>query len=266
MELRLIGSIFAIAFLFPFFPLLLMSLSGSWRWPELIPVEWSLRTWQYVFSSHSGTYQAVGYSLAIAFAVTAINLLLAIPAGNALARAELRGKTWISAILYSPIIIPPFAAMMGIHFTFVRLQLTETVFGVILAHLPPTLPYVIRALTSSYQTLGYAWEQQAQMLGAGPLQRFWYVALPHLIPGIAVGSALSILVSLSQYLITFLIGSGQVITLPILLFPFLNGGDLGVAAAYTILFTMMALFALVFMDRLLKRYYRQESNQVVKEG
>lgn len=256
MELRLIGVIFAIVFLFPFLPLVFMSFSGSWRWPELMPSSWSWRAWAYVFSESAGTHEALGYSLGIAFAVAAINLLLAIPAGHALARLTFRGKGWINAILYSPLIIPPFAAMMGIHFTFVRLQLTETMFGVVLAHIPPTLPYVIRALTTSYQTLGMAWEWQAQMLGAGPFRRFWHVALPHLIPGIVVGSTLSLLVSLSQYLITFLIGSGQVITLPVLLFPFLNGGDTGVAAAYTIVFTAMALFALIATDRLLKSYYR----------
>lgn len=257
MELiRLAVGMAALLFLFPLFPLLLMSVSGPWRWPDLLPSEWTIRAWAYVFSSHSGTVQAISYSLAIAFSVTALNLLLCLPAANALARMEFRGKRWVTVLLYSPVVIPPFAAVMGIHFTFIRLGLTETVLGVVLSHLPATLPYVLRALTTSYRTLGQEWEHQAQLLGAGAAWRFWHIALPHLRPGIAVGCTLSLLISFSQYLITFLIGGGQVMTLPLLLFPFLNGGDMGIAAAYTLLFAGMALFALILMDWLLKQHYR----------
>ncbi len=240
----------------PFVALLLTSISFGWQWPRLFPEAFSWRAWDYVLLGSSGTWQAIGTSLLIAMAVTVVNIILAVPAANALARYQFRGKWLAEVILFAPIIIPPFVAVMGIHLTFLRLGLTGTLTGVMLAHLSPTLPYMVRAVTISYNTLSVDWENQARMLGAGPLQRFFQVLLPHLLPGIAAGASLSILISLSQYLITFIIGSGQVVTLPILLFPFISGGDPAVASAYSLLFAGMVILALIVMDLALKKYYQ----------
>lgn len=248
--------IFLLVIGLPFFALLLSSVSLNWQWPDVLPEAISFRAWDYVLFGSSGTWKAIGTSLVIALIVTAVNMVLAVPAANALVRYQFRGKWLMEAILFAPIIIPPFVAVMGIHLTFLRLGLTETIFGVVLAHLSPTLPYMVRAVVISYNTLAADWENQARMLGAGPIQRFFHVALPHLLPGIAAGASLSILISLSQYLITFIIGSGQVITLPVLLFPFISGGDPAVAAAYSLLFAGLAIVALLGMDLALKKYYQ----------
>ncbi|MDE0583416.1 ABC transporter permease subunit [Planococcus sp. A6] len=239
----------------PFVPLLLSSLSFGWRWPDVLPESWSFRAWEYVIND-GRTWQAVGISLWIALIVTAVNILLAIPAANALVRYSVRGRWLFEAIIFAPIIIPPFISVMGIHLTFLRFGLTETVVGVVLAHIAPTLPYMFRAVMISYQTLSVDWEDQARMLGARALPRFFHVVLPHLLPGIMAGASLSVLISLSQYLITFIIGAGQVVTLPILLFPFVSGGDPGIASAYSLLYAALAIAALVGMDAALKRYYQ----------
>lgn len=239
----------------PFVPLLLSSLSFGWRWPAVLPESWSFRAWEYVLNDVR-TWQAVGISIWISLIVTAANILLAIPAANALMRYPVRGRWLFEAIIFAPIIIPPFISVMGIHLTFLRLGLTETVVGVVLAHIAPTLPYMFRAVMISYQTLSADWEDQARMLGARALPRFFHVVLPHLLPGIMAGASLSVLISLSQYLITFIIGAGQVVTLPILLFPFVSGGDPGIASAYSLLYAAIAIAALVGMDAALKRYYQ----------
>lgn len=239
----------------PFVPLLLSSLSFGWRWPDVLPKSWSFRAWEYVLND-GRTWQAVGISIWISLIVTAANILLAIPAANALMRYPVRGRWLFEAIIFAPIIIPPFISVMGIHLTFLRLGLTETVVGVVLAHIAPTLPYMFRAVMISYQTLSADWEDQARMLGARALPRFFHVVLPHLLPGIMAGASLSVLISLSQYLITFIIGAGQVVTLPILLFPFVSGGDPGIASAYSLLYAAIAIAALVGMDAALKRYYQ----------
>jgi putative spermidine/putrescine transport system permease protein len=250
---------------FPFLPLLLSSVSFGWQWPNVLPESYSFRAWEYVLAGSSGTWPAVGASLLIAGIVTAVNILLAVPAANALSRNKFTGKWLAEAIIFAPIVIPPFVAVMGIHLTFLRLGLTETIFGVVLAHLSPTLPYMVRAVMISYNTLSVDWEDQARMLGAGPGSRFFHVVLPHLMPGIAAGASLSILISLSQYLITFLIGSGQVVTLPILLFPFISGGDPAIASAYSLLFAGMAILTLLVMDVSLKNYYKNKKASTIKD-
>ncbi|TYS01174.1 ABC transporter permease subunit [Rossellomorea vietnamensis] len=255
-----------IIILIPFIPLVLTSMSSQWRWPQIVPEVIQGRAWLYLFSEHSGTFDALWTSIIIALIVTFINLLLAIPAGDALGRMNTRGKWFIEAVMYAPIVIPSFVAVMGIHSILLRVGLTGTMTGVVLAHIPPTLPYMLRAMTISYQTIGYQWEELARMLGAGRFQRFWFVVLPRLIPGIIAGASLSILISLSQYLITFLIGSGQVITLPIIMFPFITGGDPSIASAYTVVFTLAAIGTLLLMDFLLRTYFKHTNKTMGIKG
>lgn len=157
-----------------------------------------------------------------------------------------------------PILVPPVVILMGLHRTFISLGITETFFGVVLAHVVPTLPYMIRALTVSFGKLGFEWEEQARVLGAGWLSRLFNVILPFLMPGMIAGSALTILISLSQYIITLMMGGGQVITLTMRMFPYINGGDQVTGAAYAVLFSMIALILLIFMDLSLNRLYREK--------
>lgn len=244
-----------IAITIPMTPLVVTTFTQRMPWPLLIPDFWSLRSWQYVLSPDAGTGSAILVSLFIAVMVTIINLVLAIPAADALARYSIAGKRWLEAVIYAPILVPSFVSIMGMYITFLRLGLTETIFGVILAHLSPSLPYMIRSLMISYGTLGFEWEEQGRMLGANSFNRFRYIVLPHILPGIAAGAGVSMLVSLSQYLITFLVGGGRVVTLPILLFPFASGGDAGIAAVYVILFAGLAAAVLWGLDMYLRWYY-----------
>jgi putative spermidine/putrescine transport system permease protein len=252
---RVITILLLISIILPFIPLILSSVSSGWRWPDVLPVTFSLRAWNYLFSESAGTWRAIGTSLWIAILVTLINLFLALPAANALARMEFKGRELFKGLLMAPIIIPPFISVMGMHITLIQMGLTETAAGVTLAHIIPSLPYMIRALMVSFQTLGFQWEEQAKMLGAGWIQRFQYVVFPHILPGVVAGASLSILISLSQYLITFLVGGGQVMTLPLLLFPFISGGDPMIGSAYALLFAGIAVCLLWVMDIGLRQYY-----------
>ncbi|MBT2582222.1 hypothetical protein [Planococcus sp. ISL-109] len=89
---------------------------------------------------------------------------------------------------------------------------------------------------------------------------FYHVLLPHLLPEIAAGARFKYPDFHELDLITFIIGSGQVVTLPILLFPFISGGDPAVASAYLLLYAGIAILALLGMDVVL------QNNQVPAKG
>lgn len=253
--LFIVFGLFLIAGIFPILYLFILSFSGGWSWPDILPAEFSLRAWKYVLGTASGTWHSIGVSLYIAVVVTIINAVIAIPAGDALGRYNFPFKGVLEIILMLPILVPPIVILVGLHRTFISLGLTEKVSGVILAHMLPTLPYMIRATTISFSRLGFEWEEQAKILGAGMIRRFVHVVFPFLLPGIIVGSALTILISMSQYVITLLIGGGQVITLTVKMFPYLNGGDQGTGAAYSILFALVATGLMVLLDVFLNRLY-----------
>ncbi len=239
----------------PFIGLGIKSFSPAWRWPTLIPHNWSIEAWQKIFSPHTHIWEVLLTSIWIAIVVTLINICLAIPAAEVLARSHFYGKTIVEAFLLLPIVVSPLVSTMGIHMTFIRIGLVDSAWGVILAHLVPTFPYMLRSLMISFDTLGFQWEEQAALLGARRLLRMREVVLPFIIPGLVVGSALSLIVSLSQYMLTFLIGGSQVMTLMLVMFPFVQAGDPTIAASYSILFAFLSVLMLYGSSAMLKKYY-----------
>lgn len=255
--------VFAILVMLPFIPLIFTSISFNFRWPEMLPKHFTMRAIEYVFYENSNTYEAILNTLTIGISVIMLDLILAIPASLALERYEFKGKLIVKTILFAPIIIPPFTAIMGMYTVFIKLGLTESIFGVVLAHTLPTLPYMMKAMMVSFNTLDVALEQQAALLGASAIKRFYYIALPHLLPSILAGSSLTFLISASQYLVTLLVGGGKVVTLSIIMIPFINGGDKAIGSVYSLVFSLIALINILLLDFVLRNYYKKKCFKIL---
>ncbi|MEF9952992.1 ABC transporter permease [Clostridium sp.] len=260
---KFIGTLIALLCLLPFVPLIITAIGFDYRWPSIFPSEFTLRGIEYVFLDNIGTYQGIVTTVFIALSVIIIDLILALPAAMALERYKFKGKTLCKMILFAPIIVPPFTAIMGLYTVFIKLSLTENILGVIIAHILPTLPYMIRALMVPFSTINSDLEDQARVLGANGLKRLYYIVLPHLLPGIFAGSILVFLISASQYFLTLLVGGGSVTTLPIIMIPFINGGDKAIGSVYTISFSLVALISICLLDFILRRYYKNKNIKVI---
>lgn len=248
---RLLLLALGVGLIFPFITLLIWSFSYRWYFPALLPTEWGLRAWYYIFSSNSRMLPALGYSTVIGLAVTVISAVIGIPAGRALGLHHFKGKRLIEFLILMPVIVPTLAAAMGIHVAFIRYGLADSLLGVILVHLVPTLPYMTLIMSSIFANYDPEYEEQARTLGARPLQVLLSVTMPTIWPGVLVGGLFTFIISWNQYVLTLLIGGGQVITLPILLFAFANSGDNPITAALSMVFIVPAILFLVITTRFL---------------
>ncbi|UCF99178.1 MAG: ABC transporter permease subunit [Spirochaetaceae bacterium] len=237
--------------LLPLVPLLVWSVSHSWFFPEFLPSELSGRAWFYIGSPLSKVLNALANSVLIAVLVTAAAAVLGIPAGRALGLRRFPGKEAVEYLILAPIIVPGLAVIMGIHVLFIKLGLVDTLVGVVLVHLLPSLPYMIMVMSGVFANYNVEFEQQAFSLGAGRARTFVHVTLPAILPGIVTGSLFVFLISWSQYILTVLIGGGRVITLPVLLFAFAAAGDNAVTAALCIVFLAPAVLILLITSRYL---------------
>ena len=75
--------------------------------------------------------------------------------------------------------------------------------------------------------------------------------LPLIGPGVAVAALFAFLVSWSQYILTLLIGGGQIVTLPMLLFSSVSGGNPTSIAVIASLFAIPPLIAIALAARAL---------------
>jgi putative spermidine/putrescine transport system permease protein len=241
----------ALLVLLPLLPLFLWAFSGRWLFPAILPTEWGLRAWHYLLTPGARVAEAFTNSMVIALAVTLLALPIALPAGRALGLHHFRGKTLVEFLILAPTVVPPFAAAMGIQILFIRAGLADTLAGVILVHLVPTVPYAVLVLAGAFARYDVNYEQQARVLGANGRQILWRVTLPALRPALVVAGLFTFLISWSQYLLTLLIGGGDVLTLPVLLLAFAGSGDYAITAALSLLLIAPALIALLLSTRAL---------------
>lgn len=235
----------------PMIPLFIWSVSFRWFFPDVLPSQLSPRAWEYVLSPTAEVIPALLTTTIIAVAVTVLSILIGVPAGRALGMHDFRGKRIVELLILAPTIVPGLAVVLGIHVVFISYGLANTLIGVILVHLIPTLPYMTLVMSGVFANYDAEFEEQARSLGAGPLRTIWYVMIPAILPGVIVGALFTFLISWSQYILTLLIGGGRVITLPLLLFSFATSGDNAITGALSIVFILPGILILVLTSRFL---------------
>lgn len=245
----LTGAVLIIWLILPLIPLAIWSFAHGWFFPKLLPAKWSMRAWEYTFSDTAGVIDSLWLTIGISLAATVLSILIGVPAGRALGMYKFRGKEFVELLILAPIIVPGIAVVLGIHSVFISMGLNNTVTGVILVHLIPTLPYMILVMAGIFANYDPAFESQARSLGASPLKTFWYVTLPAIMPGIIVGGLFAFLVSWSQYILTLLIGGGRVVTLPLLLFNFATSGRNDITGAIGMIYILPGIFILLLTAR-----------------
>ncbi len=245
----LTGALLIVWLVLPLVPLAIWSFARGWRFPDLLPQEWSLKAWSYALSDTSGVVGSLGLTIGISAGATVLSILVGVPAGRALGMYRFRGKQVVELMILAPTIVPGIAVALGIHSVFIAMGLTNTVTGVMLVHLVPTLPYMVLVMAGIFANFDPSFEAQARSLGASPVQTFWYVTLPAILPGIIVGGMFAFLVSWSQYILTLLIGGGRVVTLPLLLFNFATSGRNDITGAIGMIYILPGILILLLTAR-----------------
>lgn len=237
--------------LLPFVPLVLWAVTQQWRYPALLPTEFGTRGLATLDDPGTDVVPALLTSLGIAVTVSLLAACLGLSAGRALGVYRFRGKRVVQFLILAPVIVPPFSVVLGVQVLFIRYGLADTVPGVVLVQLVPTIPYVTLVMAGVYANYDTSFEEQARVLGAGPLRVFATVTLPQVFPGLVVAALFAFLISWSEYILTLLIGGGSVQTLPLLLFASLGGSDTPQTAALALVLVVPPMLLLLLTSRFL---------------
>jgi putative thiamine transport system permease protein len=190
--------------------LVVWSVAWRWPWPGLLPESWSLRGWA---TPGGGWAGALGNTLILAAATTALSLVLAIAWLEGESRARRLRAGWAEALIYLPLLVPQIGFLFGLNVLFLRLGLSGGYVAVIWAQALFVFPYVMIALSDPWRALDPRLVRAAASLGAGPWRRLFTVKLPVLLTPILTAAAIGVAVSVAQYLPTLFMGAGRVATL-----------------------------------------------------
>jgi putative spermidine/putrescine transport system permease protein len=97
-------------------------------------------------------------------------------------------------------------ALHDLRLTDAPLDLLYTPSAVVIALMTILLPYMVISIANTLAALDRRYEEAAQALGAGPVRTFLHVTLPLSTPGVASGTLLVFLLTLSAYVTITLLG------------------------------------------------------------
>jgi putative spermidine/putrescine transport system permease protein len=237
----------------PLFLFGLYAFSERWFFPAPLPTQWTASIFTRIITN-SRTTAGLSASLSLALIVTVLSLIIGYPAARVLGTKVFRGRSLAWLIFFIPTVVPPLAIGMGLNILFLRLGWSGTMFGVVLAHLVPTLPYTIFTLSGVFSRFDENYELQALVLGSSRLRIFLTITLRLILPGLVVASLFAFLISWSQYLLTLLIGGGKILTIPMLLFSAVSGGNPTSIAAYSLIFVAPPVIMIAASARFLTQH------------
>jgi ABC-type spermidine/putrescine transport system permease subunit II len=180
---------------------------------ELPPVRWSLRWYGTLLDSREWR-EAFWLSLWVAVAVTALALMLGVPAGYALARSQFSGRRLLEFVLVSPMVVPVIVLALALYALFARLGLIGRPVGLLLAHTVLAMPVVIVIVGAAFRRVDAGIELAARACGASFLRAFWSVSLPSVRPALISAGAFAFLTSFDEVVLALFLGGPGATTLP----------------------------------------------------
>ena len=162
---------------------------------------------------------AIWLTLKLATVTTALLLLIGTPIAWGLARTHSWWKGPVSAVVALPIVLPPtvigfyLLVVMGPngpvgHFTqgLGLGTLPFTFAGLVVASVFYSLPFVVQPIQNAFEAIGERPLEAAATLRAGPLDRFFSIAVPLAKPGFLTASVLGFAHTVGEFGVVLMIG------------------------------------------------------------
>lgn len=163
--------------------------------------------------------QAIGLTLRLAASTTIVLLLLATPLAWWLARTASRWRAPLSALVALPLVLPPTVLGFYLLVAFgprgwggaltqaLGIGLLPFTFGgLLLGSVLYSLPFAVQPLQAAFEAVGRRPLEAAATLRAGPVDRFFHVALPLARGGLAQAAVLTFAHTVGEFGVVLMIG------------------------------------------------------------
>ena len=211
--------------------------------------DYSLRWFRAVFA-HGDMVQSFWNSLGVALVAATLAVLLAIPAGLAIARLDFPGRQALNGLLMSPLIVPHLVLGVAMLRLFALLGVRGSSMWLTLAHVVIITPYALRLMVSALAGSDRSIEQAAQSLGASRWTTFRRIMLPLMLPGITGGWMLACINSFDEVTMSIFITSPQTVTLPVRMYMLATESIDPMLAAVSALIVGLTAAVMLLLDRL----------------
>ena len=206
--------------------------------------------WYAAIAGASDLRAAFLRSLYVATVCTLVAIPLGTLAGVALAKYRLRYEKTIQLYLLLPFTIPLIGSGIGLMLIFGSAGVLGQLWPIGIAICAINLPFMIWAVSGSVNALDPDLENAAANCGAPPVQTFFAVTLPAVMPGVITGSLLMFILALNEFLVSLLLVDARIMTLPVQIYNSIRSIITPDLAAISVVFVVVAGLAVAALDRL----------------
>lgn len=200
---------------------------------------------------------AVRNTLILGLVSTGVSTVLGTLLGYGLARHSGKARNFVSWSIYLPVMVPDIVMAVGMlmFYSLVRDWLGLFQLGLptmILAHITFQIPFIALVVRSRLAGMDPTIEEAARDLGANPWQRFRFVTLPLLFPGILAGAALAFTLSIDDFVVSFFTTGPGATTLPILIYSSVKRGitpDINALSTLMVLASILGTLTVTFFQK-----------------
>ena len=133
-----------------------------------------------------------------------------------------------------------------------------TFWTLLIAHITFNLPYVILNVMPKLQQMDTSLTDAAMDLGCTPLQSFFKVTLPEIMPGVVAGAIMAFTMSLDDFVISYFVTGMDFVTLPVEIYSYTKKPiPPKIYAMFTLLF-LLILVLMVVMNLLQLRFDKKQ--------
>jgi len=208
---RLLALFFLLLVVFLYAPIVILAIFSFNEGDVSFPLAGFTFDWYRRFFSNPGILRSLERSAVVAGVSSAIAVALGVAASFALLRRRFVGKPAVSALLFSPLVVPylVFGISLLVIFTAVDKVLASTtgqiiglgLHAVVIGHVVVSLPFTVLTIMPLLERLSVDLEEAAKDLGASPWQSFRRVTLPLLTPALVSAFLIAFTLSFDEFAI-----------------------------------------------------------------
>lgn len=182
-----------------------------------VSLHWFQELW-----NNDAVMRAFRTSLVLGLMTAVISTTLGILASLALVRYNIPGRNAITTLLIAPILVPEVVLAVALLLFLNWLGIGKSFALLLAGHVIFTLPFVILVVQARLVSIKRDVEEAALSLGASPVQTFFAITLPLMLPAVAAGALFAFTISFDDITGTLFWKPGGVETVPTQIFSMLR--------------------------------------------
>src|ERR687890_284074 len=180
--------------------------------------------WYGALIQDGSVLNAFKLSLIVGVSATAIATVIGTLTALALSRYDFRGKTLADSAIYAATVMPEIVVGVSLLVFFVAATIPLGIVTIVIAHVAFCISFVTIVVRARLSGMDRSVEEAAQDLGATPVQTFFRITLPLILPGVMAGALLAFTLSFDDFVITFFVSGVGSSTLPLKIYSMIKFG------------------------------------------